>query len=243
MLLFLQLYLAHLIADFVLQSDWMARNKTKLSPLLTHSAVHFVAAIAMVNIYLNRRIILAVFLLSAIHAICDYVKARHTRNNWFAFTVDQAVHFLLIAMTAVLLTPNGFEISKNVFRSAVASEKLLLLLTVYTLIVLGGGYFVQQITRYFMDQIDSTLIPSKPGLPNAGKYIGWLERSLVLTFILTNYPDGIGFLLAGKALVRYPEIKDDVKGHFAEYFLIGTLTSVTLALFGGLLALKLRSLI
>ena len=66
-----------------------------------------------------------------------------------------------------------------------------------------------------------------------------LKPPLVLTFILTGYPDGIGFLLAGKALVRYPEIKEDVRGHFAEYFLIGTLTSVTLALLGGLLAVKL----
>ena len=81
---------------------------------------------------------------------------------------------------------------------------------------------------------------SKPGLPSAGKYIGWLERSLVVTFIVGGYPDGIGLLLAAKALVRYPEIKNDEKYHFAEYFLIGTLTSVTLALLGGFALLKLR---
>jgi hypothetical protein len=92
-----------------------------------------------------------------------------------------------------------------------------------------------------MRQIDSALVPEKPGLPNAGKYIGWLERSLVLTFIVAGYPDGVGLLLAAKALARYPEIKSDVKGHFAEYFLIGTLTSVTVALLAGFVLLKLRS--
>jgi len=84
------------------------------------------------------------------------------------------------------------------------------------------------------------LVAEKPGLPSAGKYIGWLERSLVLIFIVAGYPDGIGLLLAAKALVRYPEIKNDTKAHFAEYFLIGTLTSVTLALIAGFVLIKLR---
>jgi len=48
-------------------------------------------------------------------------------------------------------------------------------------------------------------------------------------------------LIAAKALARYPEIKEDKKGHFAEYFLIGTLTSVSLALFAGLVLMKLQS--
>ncbi|MGH7349912.1 MAG: DUF3307 domain-containing protein [Candidatus Rokuibacteriota bacterium] len=30
MLLFFQLYLAHLVADFLLQPDWIARRKTEL---------------------------------------------------------------------------------------------------------------------------------------------------------------------------------------------------------------------
>ena len=82
---------------------------------------------------------------------------------------------------------------------------------------------------------------SKPGLPAAGKYIGWLERALIITFLVTGNPQAIGLLIAAKALVRYPEIKEDTKGHFAEYFLIGTLTSVSLALFAGLAQIGLRS--
>jgi hypothetical protein len=31
-------------------------------------------------------------------------------------------------------------------------------------------------------------------------------------------------------VIRYPELKADDKGHFADYFLIGTMTSVGLAL-------------
>lgn len=160
MLLFLKLYLAHLVADFLLQPDWIAKNKTKAQALLTHSVLHVVIAIVVININLNRWIILAIFGLAIAHAICDYVKAKYTRNEWLAFTLDQLVHLLIIAAAAVLLIPGGIDKSKGLFRSAVSSEKLFLLLSVYTLVVFGGGYFVQKVTRYFMDQIDSTLIPS-----------------------------------------------------------------------------------
>jgi hypothetical protein len=241
MLLFLKLYLAHLIADFLLQSDWVAKNKTKLWPLVTHSTAHVTTAFLVVNVDLSRRISLAIVGLAIAHGICDYVKAKYTSNEWLAFTLDQLAHLLIIAAAAVLLTSDGPKKATTILQSTLVSEKLFLYLCAYSLVVFGGGYFVQKVTKYFMDQIDPTLIPSKPGLPKAGKYIGWLERSLVLTFIITGYPDGIGFLLAGKALVRYPEIKEDNKGHFAEYFLIGTLTSVSLALLAGLAVVKLKS--
>src|SRR2546422_10794779 len=54
-LFFLQLYLAHLVADFVLQPDWIARRKTAIRPLAAHAGVHLVCAIAAVNLGLDRR--------------------------------------------------------------------------------------------------------------------------------------------------------------------------------------------
>jgi len=43
----------------------------------------------------------------------------------------------------------------------------------------------------------------------------------------------IGYIFAAKSIARYPEMKDGT--HFAEYYLIGTLTSISIAFFGGLL--------
>ena len=40
-------------------------------------------------------------------------------------------------------------------------------------------------------------------LPNAGKWIGYLERILILTFMLTNSIEGVGFLLAAKSVFRF----------------------------------------
>jgi hypothetical protein len=68
-------------------------------------------------------------------------------------------------------------------------------------------------------------------LRNAGLYIGWLERFLVLTAFLIQSPAMIGLILTGKSIARLGELKGP---KFAEYFLIGTLLSVSLALCGGL---------
>jgi hypothetical protein len=240
MLLFLKLYLAHLIADFILQPNSIAKNKRKISRLALHSLIHLATALVIINIDLTKRLFAIILVLALLHASSDYIKARFTNDEWFAFTADQAVHFLVIVLAAIVLSTDPASNGKEIVRRLVGSEKLYLYSTIYIAVTFGGGYFVQKVTQYFMRQIDPDVAQEKPGLPNAGKYIGWLERSLVLTFIVAGYPDGIGLLLAAKALARYPEIKSDSKGHFAEYFLIGTLTSVTVALIAGFVLLKLK---
>ncbi|HSQ19522.1 MAG TPA: DUF3307 domain-containing protein [Blastocatellia bacterium] len=241
MLIFLKLYLSHLVADFLLQPDRIANNKRSTRALLEHSGIHVATALVIVNLDLSPGVVLAIMILALAHAVCDYLKARFTGNEWAAFTVDQLVHLLFISIAAVCLTSDGLQKLTAAARTTLSSRHLFLFLCAYIAVVFGGDYFVQKITSHFMRKIDKSLVESKPGLPAAGKYIGWLERSLILTFLVTGNPQGIGLLIAAKALTRYPEIKDDKRGHFAEYFLIGTLTSVSLALFAGWALLKLRS--
>ena len=45
----------------------------------------------------------------------------------------------------------------------------------------------------------------------------------------------VGLILTGKSIARFPEFKE----RFAEYFLIGTLLSISLAVLGGLVLAKL----
>ena len=65
----------------------------------------------------------------------------------------------------------------------------------------------------------------------AGEVIGVLERLVTLALVLAGGLPAVGFVVAAKAAARFPEFKDKA---FAEYFLIGTLTSVGLALVLGL---------
>jgi len=68
------------------------------------------------------------------------------------------------------------------------------------------------------------------GLKKAGKYIGYLERFLIVTFVWAGELSAIGFLIAAKSIFRFGEIKDKQDRKLAEYILIGTFLSYSLAL-------------
>lgn len=70
-------------------------------------------------------------------------------------------------------------------------------------------------------------------MPNAGKWIGYLERILILTFIFTGNIEGIGFLLAAKSVFRFGELNKAKDIKTTEYVLIGTFASFTIAIMTG----------
>jgi hypothetical protein len=73
-------------------------------------------------------------------------------------------------------------------------------------------------------------------LQNAGKWIGVLERLLVLTFVLVDQWAAIGFLLAAKSVFRFGDLKNDRDRMKTEYILIGTLLSFTFTIGIGIIA-------
>ncbi len=66
-----------------------------------------------------------------------------------------------------------------------------------------------------------------------GATIGILERLLIVTFVLTNATAAIGFVVAAKTLARFKQLDDR---QFAEYYLLGTLASVSVAIASGIVA-------
>lgn len=69
------------------------------------------------------------------------------------------------------------------------------------------------------------------GIPKAGRYIGILERFIVFSFVLINQYSAIGLVFAAKSIARFEALKDR---KFAEYYLIGTLASISWAILWGL---------
>lgn len=65
---------------------------------------------------------------------------------------------------------------------------------------------------------------------NRGRVIGLLERALIYAFVLSGQYGAIGFTLAAKGFTRFKELENRA---FAEYVLIGTLLSSSLALAAG----------
>ncbi|MBI3286798.1 MAG: hypothetical protein HYZ68_01995 [Chloroflexi bacterium] len=75
--------------------------------------------------------------------------------------------------------------------------------------------------------------------PQVGRIIGNLERFLTVTLVLLDQYTAIAFVLTAKSVARFRQIEEE-KG-FAEYYLVGTLTSSAIGVVVGVL-LKILSL-
>lgn len=74
---------------------------------------------------------------------------------------------------------------------------------------------------------------------NAGEAIGNLERLIILTLVLQSNYAAIGLVIAAKTVARYKKLEEK---NFAEYYLIGTFTSLIIAVLLGEAILALKSI-
>jgi hypothetical protein len=76
-------------------------------------------------------------------------------------------------------------------------------------------------------------------LKNAGARIWYLERALLVTFVLLNQWAAIGFLLTAKGILRFNDIRSDAHRPSSEYVLLGTLSSFAIGIGTGSVAMLL----
>jgi hypothetical protein len=76
---------------------------------------------------------------------------------------------------------------------------------------------------------DDTGAETPEGHPGAGRAIGWLERSLIFAFVLAGVPEAAAIVFAAKSIARFASLD---QRPFAEYYLIGSLASVAVAVAG-----------
>ncbi|GLH62545.1 DUF3307 domain-containing protein [Parageobacillus sp. G301] len=69
-----------------------------------------------------------------------------------------------------------------------------------------------------------------------GQIIGMLERTLIIIFMMMDMPQGLAFLAALKTLTRFKQFEHK---QFAEYYLIGTLSSAIIGILLGIVASKI----
>ncbi|GEM88887.1 hypothetical protein [Oceanithermus desulfurans] len=94
----------------------------------------------------------------------------------------------------------------------------------YLLVIEGGNHAV----RFVLDRVPGVQVQeAPPGLAQAGRWIGYLERLMILTMILAGAYNGVGFVFAGKAIARFQSREQ------TEYYLLGTFASFAWAVFWG----------
>jgi hypothetical protein len=215
---FAALIFAHALADYVFQSGWMVHNKADPPVLMLHILIVFVLS----NIALGGAWQVAGAVALA-HLVIDAIKTwalpEPLRSSFLAYTGDQILHLLSIIIVllywpdAILLGVWG-DLASVLFAPALLFAGLILC-------VIGGGYGVGLLTARFMEHIDDD------SLPDAGRLIGQLERTLIFLLIWAGHPAGVGFLVAAKSILRFDSARDQKTG---EYVIIGTLASFLWAL-------------
>ena len=240
---FLAILLAHLAGDFPLQTESIIRAKQRgFAGLAIHGLVHYLAVLASLLAFSPVRVgtvycqaLLLAYV--AFHVLLDFLKTRYLKlrgrpDSTAPFVIDQVLHVLTAFVLSLgLLRLSPFQLNTGGMWTDPVKQRVLLILVTYAAVIFAGGYLVRSMTRSLTENMPAPEGEDKAALRNAGLYIGWLERFLVLTALLVQSPAMVGLSLTGKSIARLGELKGP---KFAEYFLIGTLLSVSLALGGGL---------
>jgi hypothetical protein len=244
--IFLSLLLAHLAGDFLLQTESMLESKRRLEwrGYLKHWVLHCLSACVAIEVFTDVslgafRATGAVIGLTVLHIMSDYGRCALGRRGraeapWF-FLCDQSWHVVTVGAAALMIAaPAWIDLKSRFFEFHSVREKLLPALVIYVGFVFGGGSLVKNLTKPLLDSftgLTGERDREVRELKNAGKYIGWLERFLVISALAMQSPATVGLILTAKSIVRFPELKDV---RFAEYFPIGTLLSMSAAVAGGM---------
>ncbi len=128
-----------------------------------------------------------------------------------------------------------------------STQKIVMYVFGYAFVVDGGTEIVKGVLQKFpvlADNAMKAILKKKDGIlmenipeakqeqENAGELIGILERLLILTFVLVNSYEAVAFVVAAKSVARFSALDDK---DFAEYYLLGTSTSVLVAVGIGIL--------
>ncbi len=224
-LLILQV-ISHFLTDFMFQNDVNAIDKNengfRSKYLRWHILITFIFSWAL-SFQFN--FILASFFIALTHWLVDGLKKyilKHRKIGIYSFFVDQITHLIFIVSIVYLF--NRFTEIKPIIHVPV---NYLLIILAYLICLKPTNYFIKSVIHVFKIEIDAQ---NKEDLPNAGKLIGIIERFLVLTFVIFNQFEAVGFLLAAKSILRF---KND-NALKTEYVLIGTFLSFAVSIAIGL---------
>jgi hypothetical protein len=117
-----------------------------------------------------------------------------------------------------------------------ANSRNLSIVLAYVLIMRPSSALIGAVLTPWLDRVKD-----ENSLKNAGAMIGYLERMLILSFVLLDQWGAIGFLLTAKSILRFNDLKGDGQRSMSEYVLLGTLLSFTVSIAVGLAALKLAA--
>lgn len=215
--------IGHVLGDFYFQNNKLAKaKKTSLQYVMIHNALYGIGLLmGLLMILVYRKITMVDLycwvILWILHGVIDTLKYflgnKNKLTNRWTFIVDQILHIMSILVVTHLLGMTSTHITLK-----------------FVLMMLLVGKPGNILLLLFINRYDPIHYSNKQekSVKGAGMYIGISERLLFIIFLATNNFTGIPVVLSIKAFARYKKVVDEPI--FAEYFAIGTFTSLLITL-------------
>lgn len=207
---FTALLLAHALADFTFQTNWINANKARPHVLALHGVIVWLTAQAALGKIYDPTLAM----LTAAHLVIDAIKTHGGFRRLGAFLTDQAAH-LATLLAAATLAPTLWR--TGVWAAHDTLPPLMALAAGAIISLTAGRHAIALLMQPHSMRIRNT------GLRDGGRQIGLLERGLIYIMLLAGQPIGVGFLIAAKSVLRFGTAMRDQR--LAEYVIIGTLAS------------------
>jgi hypothetical protein len=184
---------------------------------------------------------------SLAHALIDAAKLWSARMRWIRshphgsfiiFVADQLLHLISLIIIAAFFDETWIV---GLWNSVFDQQAALLLaglcglagfiLTTRTgeflLRAFMSGFETDSARKIESNKASEKREPEDPGVPNGGKWIGLLERTLIFVLVMLQQFEAIGFLIAAKSILRFQYARE--RSH-SEIVIIGTLASFSWAI-------------
>ena len=240
--------LAHIIGDFYLQTESLSLKKDEsIKWVIIHGLYYLLIMLLAVVPVISCHILSGALIASASHLFIDLLKYRymaskkaHMSQPWErnVFFADQGLHIISIIGVSYWLAKNNVPI-----RSGKTIAEFFDLLGLSGPRTLSWFLALLVVGKPANIGIQKLLAMYKPLDTNkgqetlkAGRFIGTVERIIMLIFLSIGQYSVLGLVLTAKSIARYDKISKEKD--FAEYYLLGTLISTLIVILASFILIK-----
>lgn len=223
-----KLLLSHLLTDFVLQKKEWISDRTEKHFSSRYLYLHTIITAVTALLFIGFEYWLFALIIFITHTLIDGWKSYRPDTVKY-FLIDQCLHLVVILLCWYYAFYEWSDV-KEYFRNIGDNYDFWVTATAFLFLSFPSGIVIEKMTKKWRDDLkDAT------GLARAGKWIGILERTIILIFLLQNQYAAIGLLITAKGLLRFNEKEKDRQEQKTEYILIGSLISVSFSLITGVI--------
>ena len=238
--IFILLILGHILGDYYFQNEKLAHDKQESKKKLLKHCIYYSLAIFLVflPVYQSKMTFFLLFY-SLSHLIIDFLKyylsMSYEKNQVIKshdvlkiFLMDQLTHLIsilifsyLMAQNLNLLIFNNPIIPDFMSQLGLSIKGILQVLLTFLLLHKPMNIAISLFIKPYEPHGKKHKLGNSD--KNAGRFIGTLERLIIVVFLYLESYSAIGLVMTAKSIFRYEKITEDAA--FSEYYLLGTLLS------------------